>query len=147
MRFDPSEVSLSDLKDLLDEQASTGHRRHLLIELFLLQGLREWERPYDEQHFLELLDVPAENGRELLREMAREDHIVCAQDLKTGLISGIDLSDAFVDLLHTKLRAQRAAREHHYRAMRGPRHMNCLRIPASSAAIELSAERTSTAGA
>lgn len=122
MRFDPSDLNIvDDLRSVLDELSVVGQRRHMIFELFFVQHLREWERPCDEGYFSGLLDVPDGELRELLQAMANEDLVVCAQDMKSGCISGIDLSDEFVARLSKRQEARRTAAREYRDSYRTPR--------------------------
>ena len=105
------------LKYVLDELPVVGARRHLLIELFFVLDLDEWGRPSTEEHFAELLRMPVPEARELLRGMVQDDLITCAQDMKTGQVSGIGLSDEFMQLLSKKRADVETGQQQH----RGPR--------------------------
>ena len=120
MNFEYLDITFSHLRDVLDEQSLSGRKRHVLIELFMVYHLHAWEWPRKERHLSDLLDIPATEIRELLRELAEEDLVKCAQDMKTGNVSGIDLSDAFVELLKRQSAADRAAEREHRRPS-GPR--------------------------
>ena len=120
MNFEYYGITASHLMDVLDDQSLVGRERHVLIELFNVFHLHPWEWARTEQHLSELLDVPAPEVHELLREMSGKDLIKCSQDMKSGNVSGIDLSDAFVELLKQHSLATQAAERQHRRP-RGPR--------------------------
>lgn len=121
MWFDPSDVTLTDLKAVLDEFELDGVRRHLMIELYLVQHLREWERPTREVYFLELLQIQTAEAREMMRDMVHDGLIICSQDVKSGEYIGINLSHKFLQVLHTKSEGARAAEAARHRARFGPR--------------------------
>mgnify|MGYP001150019638 CR=1 FL=1 len=121
MQYDLSEISLFDLKSALDELSITGPRRHLLLELFLIQDQRDWERPCTEEYYCELLELADDEIRGLLSAMAQEDLIICALDMKTGYVSGIDLSSEFITVLKKNLVARHVAVREQHQQIRGPR--------------------------
>lgn len=121
MSHDWFEVTLPDLKSVLDERSLVGPARHLLIELYLVDHLREWERPHTESHFLKLLGLSSDDGRQLLQWMVRDDLISCSQDMKTGQVSCIALGSGIVEPLEALAAARCRTEWERTRAVRGPR--------------------------
>lgn len=121
MWFDPSDVTLSDLKSVLDELELQGPRRHLMIELYLVQDLREWERPAREGYFSDLLSLPNDKAQDLMRAMVSEGFITCSQNMKTGEFVDIGLSNEFLAALRAKCESRCSTEASHHRARFGPR--------------------------
>lgn len=121
MWFDPSDVTLSDLKSALDELELDGPRRHLMIELYFVQDLREWERPAREGYFSDLLSLPSDKAQELMRDMVSEGFITCSQNMKTGEFVDIGLSNEFLAVLSAKCESRCSTEAARHRAQFGPR--------------------------